>query len=689
VIDLEKLGKDGLYLICGDTGAGKTTIFDGIAYALYGEASGKTRGAEMFRCKYAEAATPTFAELVFLFDGARYTIRRSPAFMKPKKRGEGFTAESASAELRLPDGSVKSGSTVVTSAVKELLGLGCDQFSQIAMIAQGEFLKMLLATTDERSALLSTLLDTTLYQKLQNRLKEEASSCERQCAQHRQSLTQYINGVEAAGEDQKKALDEAAAASAKEALSVIFELIKKDEEAERLLLCEIEAAEGETAELNAAKARAEARERTLQNLRAAQKRLEEADAELLRCSALCAAEEARSEERLALSAEISAIKAELPAYDELEELRAKHGAARREIEDDKKTADALRARIEKTVEEFEGMKAEELELKEAPSQKAAKEVQLAEIKAQAARAAAIAEEARALTKAREELAAQQKTADAEARERAREKERLENLMAEEKKALFALKQEALEAGGAELALERAHNRASCAKAAEEELVTLKSRLARYEASADAIAAAQARLLTAQAAYETASTRYRDKNIEFLSAQAGLLAARLTAGAPCPVCGSRSHPAPAALSCEAPTESDLKRLKAESEKAENEYHGQSAEAAAKKSENEAAREELLKKAKELLDVEETENIKIRLAEAEQKNKEEIADADSALKAAALAVECKKKLVAELAQKEKNVAEKDEELRRTAADWLEAAAAAQSAAARLSGMAENAA
>ena len=131
-IDFEKLGDRGLFLITGDTGAGKTTIFDAISFALYGEASGEIREAGMFRSKYASEQTPTFAELTFSIQEKRYRVRRNPEYLRPKGRGTGFTVQKSDAELIFFDGRppiVKN--KEVTKAVTELLGLDYRQFTQI------------------------------------------------------------------------------------------------------------------------------------------------------------------------------------------------------------------------------------------------------------------------------------------------------------------------------------------------------------------------------------------------------------------------------------------------------------------------------------------------------------------------------------------------------------------------------
>ena len=128
-IDMEKLGSQGLYLVTGDTGAGKTTIFDAICYALYGEASGTNREVTMLRSQYAKIDTPTFVELVFLHMGKQYRICRNPEYERPKNRGEGTTRENAKAELFMPDGTVISKANEVTKKVIDILGINKDQFA--------------------------------------------------------------------------------------------------------------------------------------------------------------------------------------------------------------------------------------------------------------------------------------------------------------------------------------------------------------------------------------------------------------------------------------------------------------------------------------------------------------------------------------------------------------------------------
>ena len=201
-LDLEKLGKGGLYLITGDTGAGKTTIFDAITYALYDHSSSGIREGSMLRCKYADDKTPTFVELEFEVHGARYTVRRNPEYQRPKARGEGMTTEKADATLTYPDDRPPvTKAKDVTAAVQEIIGLDYNQFSQIVLIAQGQFTKLLNASTEERSRIFRKLFRTQRYAQLQERLQAEAAALNQQRTAQNAKLDSLLGGLQFSPED--------------------------------------------------------------------------------------------------------------------------------------------------------------------------------------------------------------------------------------------------------------------------------------------------------------------------------------------------------------------------------------------------------------------------------------------------------------------------------------------------------
>lgn len=200
-LPMEQLGTQGLYLITGDTGAGKTTLFDAVTFALFGRGSGENRGDDsLLRSKYADADTPTFVEMTFLYRDQLYTVRRSPKYTRPPKRGTTPQQEPAKAELHFPDGRVIAKKTDVDAAIIELLGVNHDQYVKIAMIAQGEFLKLLVASTDERRKIFTHIFNTTIYQTLQRRLKENVAEERKQCGDLRQRIGGILEGAVPCGE---------------------------------------------------------------------------------------------------------------------------------------------------------------------------------------------------------------------------------------------------------------------------------------------------------------------------------------------------------------------------------------------------------------------------------------------------------------------------------------------------------
>ncbi|MCQ5387648.1 SMC family ATPase [Hungatella hathewayi] len=155
--------QQGLFLVSGPTGSGKTTIFDGITFALYGEVSGSIREKDSLRSDFADASTPTFVTLNFTHRGKQYRVTRNPKYDRPKLKGEGMTTEPEGGELYEGETLLASGSSQVTERVNGLLGLDYRQFRQISMIAQGEFQQLLVSSSKERTQIFRDIFQTRIY----------------------------------------------------------------------------------------------------------------------------------------------------------------------------------------------------------------------------------------------------------------------------------------------------------------------------------------------------------------------------------------------------------------------------------------------------------------------------------------------------------------------------------------------
>ena len=230
-LDMASLGDRGLYLITGDTGAGKTTLFDAIAFALYGNASGDSRKPRMLRSKYARPDARTYVEMGFSYNGKEYRVRRNPEYMRAKQRGEGETREKPDAELHLPDGRLVTGDKAVTVEVEGLLGLNREQFSQIAMLAQGSFSRLLSGRTEDRGIIFREIFKTKPYQLFQEKLKDRTKGLYGRYADSRKSMEQYAGGVitEGHSEELKLRWKEVPQGSLEALLEVLDQLITADE----------------------------------------------------------------------------------------------------------------------------------------------------------------------------------------------------------------------------------------------------------------------------------------------------------------------------------------------------------------------------------------------------------------------------------------------------------------------------
>ena len=554
VFELDKFGRSGIYLITGDTGAGKTTIFDAIVYALYGEPSGDVRDAGMLRSKYAAPTTPTYAELEFEYRGKLYKIRRSPSYMRPAKRGGGMTEEKASAELYLPDGSIEVKPTLATKRITEIIGVDREQFTQIAMIAQGEFLKLLLAGTEKRREIFRNIFRTKLYDTLQNELKRAANAAKRDNDELRQRSEHHINSL-VGGEEFKAELD--AAKDGRLTTEEMIELEKRIADADTSLKKAAEnslkSIEEKIAEINEKLGRADELKKAETEMEAAALSLKKADDMLDTANRRLEKARARLSDRDALKVRVSEISSEMNKYTELDEtakLLSQDEAMLAGQNDTfvtlTETQNDTQAALEKATAEFE-----------------------------------------TLTDAKllyERLNAKN--------DKLTERETDIKRLSDELKALDALSEK------------------------------LKKAQLGYSDAADA----------ADAAESDYGHMYR----LFLDNRAGIIAASLEDGKPCPVCGSIHHPSPAAATDGAPTDEELENARLKGEKLRKAAASLSENAAQLKAKHESAEETLRVNAEVLFKTEPNSDTAAAIEEGKETLKAEQATLKKELAAANKAV-----------------------------------------------------
>ena len=612
VVDFEKLGEKGLYLITGDTGAGKTTLFDAITFALYGEASGNVRETGMFRSKYAPDDVPTYVELTFIYQGKDYKVTRNPEYLRPKGRGTGFTLQKAEAELVFPDSRQPVTKTrEVTKAITELMGLDYRQFTQIAMIAQGDFQKLLLAGTAERGEIFRQIFHTGIYQDIENRLREAVKGKWKEYDEMRRSISQYLDGVsisddpeaESEWKELKKAKFEGKTIRG---IELLAEVIGRQEEKLTGLKDQIHGIEEEIQKENKVLGEAKQRQKMKTDLEAKQKLFEELKPEVEKAVSqkTAAEEEAKGCEVLAEEIrELREKKAGLEAFlGKVQEAKGKERA----IGEEKFTEEKLKQ---------EKVSLEQALLENKEAQEGLKGVE--------------AEKERLQNRLKEAMGKGEKlTGDEKALDQAVK----EKKAAEEN----VLK---LEMTGNNWKLQKEEmikqENALAQAAGNEPLLQMKSQ----QLQEFLLQAGQLELVAeTQKEYENAVVvRNREREIyghleqTFLDAQAGLLAKHLKEGERCPVCGSDHHPKPAVLTDKVPDKEFLDEKKEVLDQKEENVQKLSALAGQFKEQSEELWEQYRNKAEQIFGdagAESLPEVKRRLSEAINNCDQKLKDAQKA-------------------------------------------------------------
>ncbi|HHY10699.1 MAG TPA: SMC family ATPase, partial [Firmicutes bacterium] len=535
-LDLRPLGEEGLFLIAGPTGSGKTTIFDAIAFALFGEASGAVRTSDTLRSDFAAADTKTYAELTFEHKGQIYNIKRNPRYERQKKVGEGTTIENADAVLKLPAGTVVTGHRNVTSKVEEILGINYGQFKQIAMIAQGEFLELLLADSKERGEIFRRVFNTDVYQSAQRLLKEKERDLKRGLERHEEAILTAAQGISRPqgrlGESLQEKLLDLNIHGVPEVRELLAEVIRRDQEARSKLRKEADKLAGELGAQILAIKEGELLNQALAALAAVLKRKKElqrmAPAHKERQKSLAAAKKAVYE--------ISPLE---KAYLREEEI--------------KKEAAANIAQLTKTIQ------SREVELEaagKAYEEEKGKETTREEL-------------AHSIRRLKEELPKYEaygelkKQADKlELAEKELKKDLADLKLAKEEaqKNQTAYEEELTGLGNPELAAAVCLQEGEALKRAAAGFKSVKQLLSGLKHLKKEKDTAQKEFAEAEKGFQAVNADFISAEAAFFREQAGLLAASLKQGEACPVCGSLEHPKKAVMAPDAPGEAELLAMK---------------------------------------------------------------------------------------------------------------------------------
>ena len=363
VIDFDKFGEKGLYLICGDTGAGKTTIFDAITYALFGEASCKRKKNDMLRSKYASESTKTFVKLEFVYNGKKYKVSRNPEYKRKKSRGDGKTKQASGAELIFPDGRVETKTNAVSKEIEEILGVTKEQFSQIALIAQGDFLKLLNAETKERREIFREIFDTKIYQNFQSKIIEKLSEISKKREDAKKSIDQYVNGI-LCGEDSTlypdvdHAKDKDCNMPIADIIKLIDSIIEEDKQEDDIINEKLLKIKKEVDKINAIITKSEERAKAKEKLENDKEELAKKEKELKNLEEDRNNANAKKPEIEEIKREKSSIETNLPEYDALDEAKKKFDKAKKDKEIKEKEKTENNKRIEKSKNNLKKLKDE-------------------------------------------------------------------------------------------------------------------------------------------------------------------------------------------------------------------------------------------------------------------------------------------------------------------------------------------
>lgn len=547
-VDFREMNQN-LFLIAGDTGAGKTTIFDAIVFALYGEASSTAnpKEGELLRSQYAPLAAEPFVELTFSDGGNIYTVKRVPRYRKLQTRGAGKgvslnkTAESERVSLTMPDGQ-EYPAKETNQKIEEIVGLTKEQFMQVAMIAQGEFMKLLREKSDEKKVIFRKLFHTEIYEKIVRELERRRKEKEKELELVKAGCRAVVSGVEVPAEyenregllELKKQITDGILGNMEQFTAELEVLCGRLETEKNKLQAAYDKAEQERDEKNTAYTRAEALIKYFEQAEQANTILEE-----------CEAAAAEMKQAAVLISDISAAYEIRTVFQQYEEAKKRAADIEKNIKDKKEMLPDLTEKAVKTL-------ALENEAKAALEREQSAFSRITE------RVAAARTSFERIRLAQERLTGYQTVLETQRSAEEREQKALEALRTQEQE----WRRRADELGNAQAVYAQWTSKSMTAKRLGEDAAALREMKAAVAEYAVQKERAQTAYVAASQKYEAKNEEYHILNRRYMDAKAKYFVQRLVPGKPCPICGSREHPAP--YECEADiadiSEESLEELK---------------------------------------------------------------------------------------------------------------------------------
>ena len=539
-VDFDRFGRKGLFLISGSTGSGKTMIFDGITFALYGDASGENREVSSLRSDFADDDTETYVDLTFEHLGKTYKIRRSPPYMRKKKRGEGYTKTSGDALLVLPDGRRVTKPQDATKEIEDLLGMDLKQWRQIVMIAQGEFVKLLTSSTSDREKIFRNIFDTRIYEVAVEHLKSMADGHYSDFSKESGDFDNLVLKIDA-GEDPE--LGAVLASLPKVNLvnmsAAVFNAL------ETHMIAETERVSRLSAEKEEAR---EAYKDSIQKLEAGRnlkKDFEDLETKTGERNILLQNRESMESLRKEYESNRSASKV-TPYYD------ARNKAVS-DLKNLKEEISRLTAEVGKLREDMESKETEKEEAESHSNELNELNVEISKIEEKMGIYSRLAQ----CTGKREEYAEKKKDLEEKI---AKIKNKAEEALDAKKPLIeFVNENKSVEKDLAEL-----HSVLSKTKESEMSVGSMEEILGKIEAEEGSLEECRKALDSAIDACSGSAVKVSQMEQAFYKAQAGILAKNLSEGIPCPVCGSSDHPKKAIIPEGSPKEEDIDVAKSEDE-----------------------------------------------------------------------------------------------------------------------------